>query len=241
LNTENTNISSAEDESVINIDIRSIFELLISKIKLIVFVVVVFAVMGALISRFVIEPKYTATVTFYVNNNKNSVSQNLSYSDLSAAAMLVPTYTELIKSKSVLKSVEEKINTGYTTDKLASMISASGQGDDTQLMALQVTDSNPDNAYLIANAIADIAPTKIIDLMEGSSVKVVDYAEKPETPTSPNVAKNTVIAAFLGFLFSFGIVFLRYIFETSIKGEEDIRRIVPDIPLIGVVPNISAD
>jgi capsular polysaccharide biosynthesis protein len=155
--------------------------------------------------------------------------------------MLVPTYIELIKSKSVLKTVEEKINTGYTSDQLASMISASEQGDETQLMVLQVTNSNPENAYLIANAIADIAPTKIVELMDGSSVKVVDYAEMPTEPTSPNVLKNTVIAAVLGLVLSIGIIFLRYILETSIKSEDDIKRMFPNIPVIGVVPEIEAN
>jgi capsular polysaccharide biosynthesis protein len=244
LNTDRLNgagMAAQDDDSVISIDLMSLFEVLVSKVKMIIFMVIVFAVIGALMSKFVIVPKYTATVTFYVNNNKNSVSQNLSYSDLSAASMLVPTYIELIKSKSVLKTVEEKINTGYTSDQLASMISASEQGDETQLMVLQVTNSNPENAYLIANAIADIAPTKIVELMDGSSVKVVDYAEMPTEPTSPNVLKNTVIAAVLGLVLSIGIIFLRYILETSIKSEDDIKRMFPNIPVIGVVPEIEAN
>jgi capsular polysaccharide biosynthesis protein len=228
-----------EDESEINIDFVSLFELLLSKIKMIILVVLIFAVIGALVSSQVLVPKYTASVTFYVNNNKNSVSQNLTYSDLSAASMLVPTYIELIKSKSVLKTVEEKINTGYTSDELAQMISAKEQGDDTQLMVLEVTNSDPENAYLIANAIADIAPTKIVELMDGSSVKVVDYAELPTEPTSPNVPKNTVMAAALGFILSVGIVLLRYLLETSIKGEDDIKRMFPEIPVIGIVPEIT--
>jgi capsular polysaccharide biosynthesis protein len=228
-----------EDESDISIDFVSLFELLLSKIKMIILVVLIFAVIGALVSSQVLVPKYTASVTFYVNNNKNSVSQNLTYSDLSAASMLVPTYIELIKSKSVLKTVEEKINTGYTSDELAQMISAKEQGDDTQLMVLEVTNSDPENAYLIANAIADIAPTKIVELMDGSSVKVVDYAELPTEPTSPNVPKNTVMAAVLGFVLSVGIVLLRYLLETSIKGEDDIKRMFPEIPVIGIVPEIT--
>jgi capsular polysaccharide biosynthesis protein len=232
-------VGVAQEENEINIDFVSLFELLLSKIKMIVFVVLVFAVIGALVSSQVLVPKYTASVTFYVNNNKNSVSQNLTYSDLSAASMLVPTYIELIRSKSVLKAVEEKINTGYTSDELAQMISAKEQGDDTQLMVLEVTNSNPENAYLIANAIADIAPTKIVELMDGSSVKVVDYAELPTVPTSPNVPKNTVIAAALGFVLSVGIVLLRYLLETNIKGEDDIKRMFPEIPVIGVVPEIT--
>jgi capsular polysaccharide biosynthesis protein len=228
-----------EEESEISIDFVSLFELLLSKIKMIVLVVLIFAVIGALVSSQVLVPKYTASVTFYVNNNKNSVSQNLTYSDLSAASMLVPTYIELIKSKSVLKTVEEKINTGYTSEELAQMISAKEQGDDTQLMVLEVTNSDPENAYLIANAIADIAPTKIVELMDGSSVKVVDYAELPTEPTSPNVPKNTVMAAALGFILSVGIVLLRYLLETSIKGEDDIKRMFPEIPVIGIVPEIT--
>jgi capsular polysaccharide biosynthesis protein len=38
-----------------------------------------------------------------------------------------------------------------------------------------------------------------------------------------------------------GIIFLRYILETSIKSEDDIKRMFPNIPVIGVVPEIEAN
>lgn len=240
---DNKNIRTGffEDDLENIIDLRSFLDYLLTKVRFVVSITIIFAAMGFLISSFIVIPKYTATVTFYVNNNKNSVSQNLSYSDINAATALVPTYIELIKSNSVLLAVEEKINTGYSAEQLAKMISASSKGDETQLMTLQVVNQDPDNAYIIANAIADIAPVKIVELMEGSSVKVVDYALRPEAPTSPNVSKDTALAFILGLAVSIGIVFLRYMFETSIKTDDDLRRLFPDIPIIGTIPEINAE
>jgi capsular polysaccharide biosynthesis protein len=47
------------------------------------------------------------------------------------------------------------------------------------------------------------------------------------------------MAAVLGFVLSVGIVLLRYLLETSIKGEDDIKRMFPEIPVIGIVPEIT--
>lgn len=49
-------------------------------------------------------------------------------------------------------------------------------------MTLTVINPNPEHAYIIANAIADTAPIKATEIMDGSSVKVIDYAEQPLRP-----------------------------------------------------------
>ena len=58
-------------------------------------------------------------------------------------------------------------------------------------------------------------------------------------PFSPNVFKNTVLGLILGFVISIGIAVLIEITDESIREENDIRKLYPDVPIIGTVPEIK--
>ena len=120
------------------------------------------------------------------------------------------------------------------------MISFSS-AEDAQILTLTVINPNPEHAYIIANAIADTAPIKATEIMDGSSVKVIDYAEQPLRPFSPTVFKNTVLGLILGFVISIGIAVLIEITDESIREENDIRKLYPDVPIIGTVPEIKVN
>lgn len=78
----------------------------------------------------------------------------------------------------------------------------------TEIFEIVVT--NPDNqkAELIANTIADVLPKKIANIVEGSSVRIVDYAIVPAYPVSPSVTKYTAIGLLFGGMLSVGIIVL---------------------------------
>ena len=109
------------------------------------------------------------------------------------------------------------------------------------MLVLNVVANNADDAFIIANAIADIAPEKITEIMNGSVIKIVDYADKPKGPSSPNVVKNIVFGIALGLIFSVAVVILLELNDSTIKSERDIKEIFPDIPIIGVIPEISIE
>lgn len=232
-NTEN-NIDTIE------IDLFTVIKAFLSRIKLIVAIVIIFALITTFISVFIQQKKYTASVRFYVSNNKDVISQNLDSSDIDASTKLVPTYAELLKSKAVVADVIEETKLECSVEQLMAMINVN-MITDTQMLVLNVTANNPDDAFIIANAVADIAPEKITEIMNGSVIKIVDYADKPKSPSSPNVLKNIVLGVMLGLVFSFILVILLEISDSTIKSEDNIRDMFPDIPIIGVIPNISVE
>ena len=224
MNTENT--------ETMEFDFRRILEAIIDRWKMIVVATVALGLCAALYSLFLITPLYKASATMYVNNNKNTVSENLS------SLQLVPTVMRIFDSRTTLGEVAKKIDLGYTADQISNMISFSS-AEDAQILTLTVINPNPEHAYIIANAIADTAPIKATEIMDGSSVKVIDYAEQPLRPFSPNVFKNTVLGLILGFVISIGIAVLIEITDESIREENDIRKLYPDVPIIGTVPEIK--
>lgn len=224
------------DEDLFEIDLKSIINAVMSRLKMIVVFALAFALSAFIISNFVMVPKYRATITMCISNSKTMISDSFDINDVNAGIALVPTYVELIQSNNVLGEVAAKTqDLGYTIDDIYSMISISTK-EETQIITLNVTNPNPEHANIIANAIADIAPDKITDLMEGSAVKVVDESVLPEYPVSPNVFKYTILGFLFGGFLGVALAILSTLLDTTIKTENDITELYPNIPVLGVIP-----
>lgn len=230
-------------DETFEIDLKELFELIIARIRLVILVVIMFTVSAYLISEFVITPKYQASARLYVNNNKTSVSQNVTLTDLNTGRELVPLYSEFIESDTVLEqvaaAVSNETNMPFDADELRKILS-SGAVNDTALIEITVTTPSPEVSQIIANAVVDIAPDRITEFMDGSSVKVVDYAKLPEEPVSPNVMKNTLIGFVLGIIISIGMIFVMELMDTRVKNEEDLKKLL-EYPVIGIIPEISVE
>lgn len=228
------------DRDVVYIDLKTLFNAVISKFKLVVIITVIVTLTAAFASIFLMQKKYSATVRFYVSNNKDIISQNIDSSDIDASTKLVPSYVELLKSKAVVAGVIEDSKLNCTVEQMIPMIKVTAIAD-TQMLILNVVCNNPDDAHIIANAIADIAPSKITEIMNGSIIKVVDYADKPTEPSSPNVMNNIFLGFILGLFLGAAASVLIDLNDTTIKSEDDIKEIFPNIPVIGIIPSISVE
>lgn len=228
----NDNVENNEFE----IDIKRLFELLISRIRLIIVSVIVFGVAAFLVSNYLMTPIYKASVTMYVNSNKNATSGNISYNDITTAEKLVVAYGKMITSNAVLDEVAREVELGYTAQQIRTMIST--PVDETQILTVVVSNPSPEYAQIIANAIAEIAPERITEFVEGSSMKIIDYAVMPQAPSSPNVVTNTFVGMFLGLLLSFCVIIIMELLDTRIKNEDELAKLA-GVPVIGLIPEIE--
>ena len=191
-----------------------------------------------------ISPKYEATAMLYVNNSSislGSTSVSISSGELTAAQTLVSTYIVILKSRTTLGEVIEESGVPYTVETLEKMIDASAVSG-TGIFKVTVESKSPTEAELIANTIASILPDRISDIVEGSSVRIVDYAIVPAHRSSPSYAKNTAIGALLGIVLVCGIICLKEIFtaqeDVIIHSADDLTELYPDIPVLAVIPDM---
>lgn len=219
-----------------SIDLRDLLDIFTRKWKILLFITISCGLIVFLVSAFIITPIYTAQVTMYVNNTKKAMSDSINYNDITASQMLVDSYVEIVKSNTVLSEVAETADLGYEVKQIRKMLNASAVNG-TEIFAVSISNENPEHAAKLANTIAQIAPTKILDYVEASSVKVIDYAVAPEQPSSPNVVVNTFIGLIAGFILSVFLVIVLEMFDTRVKDEEDLERIA-EIPVIGIIPEI---
>lgn len=228
-----------EHEYEETIDLREILFLLKTNMLSIIASTLVCAILGFLVTSFLITPKYEASATMIVNSQQTQTSANLTNDMLTTAKNLVATYGIVVKSDTVLDQVisDLKLDMDYTT--LANKVSVTAV-DSTQVMKIAVQDENPAQAKAIAAKIVEIAPNIIQDAVEAGSVKVISDARVGEKPVSPNKTTNTAIAGLVGLALSVGIVFLKEMLNNTFKADDDIQKHL-GFTVLGVIPYVEME
>ena len=83
-------------------------------------------------------------------------------------------------------------------------------------------------------------PDKIASIVDGSSVRIVDYAVRPAKQSSPNTAKNAVLAAMLGAMLTCGVIVVADLMDEQIHDTDYLTQTYSDIPVLAVVPDLLA-
>lgn len=198
---------------------------------------------GALLfsyAAFFITPLYESSVLLYVNNSSFSVgatSFSISSSEISAAKSLVETYQVILKTRTTLNDVIRIGALDYSYEELCEMIDTNSVND-TEVFSITVTCKDPYEAEHIANTIARVLPDKISNIVEGSSVRVVDYAVVPSEKVSPNITKWTLAGILFGMLLSCLILAILEIIDDRVQTEDYLLKHFGGTPLLAAIPDM---
>ena len=228
-----------EKNEELEIDLQRLFGALIQRAWMIIAATIICALVTLGATQFLITPQYESTAMFYVNNGSLSVggtSLSLSSSDISVSKSLVDSYIVILKTRETLNDVADYAEVDRSYVELKEMITASAVND-TEIFQVVVTSDDPAEAEKIADAISYLLPKRIANIVEGTSAEIVDHAVKPSKPSSPNVMKNTILGAMIGFIFAVGAICIYEIFNTLIRSEEDIEQCC-SYPVLTVVPDM---
>lgn len=235
---------AASQKKEIELDLFQAVNILWQKALIIILAATIFGAASFTGTFFFISPKYKATTSMYVNNSSFSfgaTSFSITSSELSASNTLVSTYIYILESRTTLEEVISEAGLSYTYEDLEKMIDARAVSD-TAAFDVTVESENPVEAELVANTIAKILPDRIAEIVDGSSVRIVDYAIIPAHRSSPSYIKNTLIGALIGGILCSAVVLA--VFVTSEKRNVDIRSVddlkdmYPDIPVLALIPDM---
>lgn len=232
--------SKSEKNEVIEIDVKRLAEAVWHRTWIVVLVAVLCAAIAFGWSYYFITPQYQSSAMFYVNNNNLSLgdtSLSISSGDITAAKSLVDSYIVILKTRTSLNDVIDYAGVDRSYSELKEMISASSVNA-TEIFKVTVTSPDPYEAEQIASAIAYILPQRIDNIIDGTSVSIVDTAVVPSTPSSPSYPKNTVIGCLIGALLCILAIVLHELFDVTIRTEEDITRRCSH-PVLATVPNMA--
>ena len=188
---------------------------------------------GFMASKFLMTPKYDSSALMIVNTRQD-VNANVTSDQINSATKLVSTYSIIIKSDTVLQQVIDNLGLNLTYAQLNKRVTVAAV-DDTQVMKITVQSDSPEWARQVCEQIITVAPDVIKEAVEAGSVKVISNPSLATEPVSPNIMKNTMLAAAVGFVLVIGIIVLQVLLDNKINTEEDVTKYL-DMTVLGVIP-----
>lgn len=200
-----------------------------------------FAVLGLLAATFLnltTAKAYTASAQNFVALTGENASNPLSGAQF--AAQRVKSYTEIVTSPDVLQPVVQELGLPYSAQALAGKVQASNPAL-TVLLLVNATDSSPQQAAAIANAVS-VQLGRVIERLETPTTQTVapvkvtltDPALPPRAASSPNAQMNIAVGLVLGLAMGLGWAFIRESLDNTVKTSNELDRLM-DSPNLGSV------
>ena len=225
------------DYFVEEINIKDLLNYFLTKLWLLIIIVLGVLIIGNAYSLFIKVPLYqskTKLVLVSESNAQTGMTQN----DVMLNNNLVATYSEMIKSRDILKQVINNLGLkDESTESLSNKINVSTTAN-TQTIIISVSDTDGKTAKLICDEVARVFTKEIVKIYKLDNVHVYEKAIVSNSPYNMNIVKDNVIYLLLGIVVGGGIIFLFFFFDTTIKSSEDIEEKM-ELNLLGIVPKVS--
>jgi capsular exopolysaccharide synthesis family protein len=181
-----------------------------------------------------------ASVVFVTAQGADTVGDLQQGNDFSQQA--VKTYAEVAKSPVVLGPVIDRLGLDDTAEELALKLDISVRLD-TTVFQITSTESDPERAAQVANAVAESAIDTITTLEASDSVDGVPLvrldqiqtATVPLEPASPKTRTVLPLGLFVGLALGFAITLIAAVLDTRIQGPSEVASIT-DRPLLATIP-----
>lgn len=220
----------------IEIDLKQIFGLLLSNALYIGVISVVCAILAFSYFQFMATEKYTSTTQIFVMDKS---SDKVTSSDINMFSALSNDYLQLVQTRPVMEKVIAELGLDMSVDTLKGKVAATKQGD-SRIISISVVDTSPVVAKRIADAVAKAAADQIYTVMEAELVNIVQPGNVPESPSSPAVMRNTLIAVILAVFVCCAVIIIRFIMDDTVKTSEDVEKYL-GISVIGTIPLFGED
>lgn len=193
-----------------------------------------------IVTSLLMTPRYSAQATVFVSTQGGASAADLNLGN-NFAQQRVRSYADIALTLRVLAPAATQVGLMPEDDDLAGRVSAQIPPD-TVLITLAATDENPAQAARIADAVAGSLVTTITELEAPEPgapspvrASIVEQAEIPTSPSSPNLVRNVSLGFLLGMLLGLGLAMLREILDTKVRTEADVRELT-DATFLGGLP-----
>lgn len=124
-----------------------------------------------------------------------------------------------------------------SVDDLKDMVSISSQNN-SQFFSINVKSKNATLSANIANEVASVFKDKIGTFMKINNVSIIDKATANNKPVSPNVTLFTLAGSVVFAIFSFILLLIKELTDTTIKSSDEVVELL-GIPNLGTINYIK--
>lgn len=231
--------NTAETKSESDISIVDIINMMLTFWWFIVILAVL--VGGATYTYFKISsvPQYKSTARMYINTEGQQSSTDVNANAITGAANLLPTYIDVIKSKTFLTTVSDDLDNRYSVDKINSMLTLEAVTD-TNIIKIEVINEDSHVAYLVCSSIVNNASNEIARVFGGGSTKLTEYPEEAKTAEPLHTGRNAAIGFLVGAVIAMLIIFLVNLFDTRVKSKDELIARY-NLPVLGEIPSLEVE
>lgn len=220
------------------IDLLELFYVLLRKWWLILLVGILGAAIAFSYTYFLVEPLYESKSMLYILNKTTSVT---SMADLQIGTELTADFEVIALSNPVLdraaEQIKKKEGKAFTRNQIKGMLTVANEAD-TRILTISAISANPEDACMVANAVAEQTATRMAEIMKSDAPTTVQSAEIAKTPISPNKMKNTIMGFLAGAVLLCAVLVIQYLVNDNIRTEEDVEKYL-GVSTILVLPNLK--
>ena len=223
------------------IDLKELVSIFWEKKVQIIFIVLIFSIVGYIYGIQIKTPMYSSSTTLVLAKAQQSETSTTSITatDITLNSKLIATYSEIIKSETTVRDVVENLGLKLNEETLKKNIKVTDV-DNTEVIKITVSNEDPVIACKVANEFANVFINKTKEIYKIDNVHVLDIAEVKDTPSNINYIKDTALFAAIGLVISFAYVFIINMLDNTVKSQEDIEKHLK-VPVIATIPNYDSD
>lgn len=217
------------------LDLKELFQIFWNKKIQIILVILIFMVIGIIYTLGFVTPKYSSSTTLVLaSGNNNKQTNTITTTDITLNSKLVSTYSELIKSKNILRQVKSNLNINLDEEGLRNSIQVTSVKD-TELIKITVTNEDATISAKVANEIAKVFMGKVKEFYNIENIQVVDTAEIDTQPSNINHTKDVAIFSLVGLVVAVMYVLIANMLDTTIKTAEEVEKLFK-VPVLVNIP-----
>lgn len=228
-----------EFEDEIEIDLGALLHVLLRKWWLIAICAFMGGIIALGITAGLLTPKYQSNALLYILNKTTSVT---SLADIQIGTELTADFEVIATSKPVIDAAIERIKEedgkSFTRKEILKMLQVSNKSG-TRILTISATSANPQDACIVANAVAGETADRMADIMKADPPTTVEPAEVSEKPVSPSMKKNTAIGFLVGIVLVCAVLVIRFMLNDNIQTEEDVEKYL-GLPTLATIPYVKS-
>ncbi len=205
-------------------------------IIVLVAVVLVGAAVGLSLAQ---TPTYEASIKLLVGQQRGITETP---ADVMGLQQLTQTMAEGVSSRRVAMGTIQQEGLRMPPEVFLADHLSVEQINATQFIRVSYTDTDPQRAQRVANAVGEVFSKEIAEVNAASSdavsVTLWDRAGLPEEPVSPNLLLNGLLALVAGLALGVGLAFLLEYLDDSWRSPEEVEQLT-GVPIYGVIPTVQ--
>ena len=182
---------------------------------------------------------YKSEATLMVSSGHIYSVSNLDSGEISRNQQLVTSYTEIARSKSIMRDVIAKLDLDMSPEQVASLVEVTPV-EETEFIKISYTDKNPQRAAMLVNEVSNQFMNKIKQVMHFENLNIVEKARVADKAEPKKRSIIVAVSLVLGMMLGVFIAFMMEFLHSKLRKPEDMEKIL-GCSVLANIPDFSEE